>query len=181
MHYFIRSICLVLLLFLTFSGCKDDKEIEPKNALMHDGREFEISKGLLIHLGEYPTGESGQVLFLSSEGVTIRESAGHIDSIYGVGHAIYFKLVSGTAGALDEGEYTFDNDFTIEVKTFFDPYVVFNSNFAAEDGEYYELYEGKLTVKKDGPNYILDVDCIERNGKHVTAHYKGPLTFYDEK
>jgi hypothetical protein len=181
MYNFTKSICCVFMLVLAFAGCKDDKEIEPKNALMHDGRQFEISKGLLVHLGEYPEGGSGQVLFLSSEGVKIQESGGHIDSIYGVGHAIYFRLVSASANALDEGEYTFDNDFTIEVRTFFEPYVVFNSNFAAEDGEYYELYEGKLTVKKDGPNYILDVDCIERNGKHVTAHYKGPLTFYDEK
>lgn len=46
MYNFTKSLCVVLLLILTFAGCKDDKEIEPKNALMHDGREFEISKGL---------------------------------------------------------------------------------------------------------------------------------------
>jgi len=181
MYHFTKSVCSILLLILAFAGCKDDKEVEPKNALMHDGREFEISKGLLIHLGEYPQGESGQVLFLSSDGVKIRESGGKIDSIYGVGHGIYFELISAKGDVLDEGEYTFDNDFTIEVRTFFDSYVVFNGDFATEDGEYYELKEGKLTVKKDGPNYILDIDCIERNGKHVTCHYKGPLTYYDEE
>lgn len=181
MHNFTKSLCFILLTGLAFLGCKDDKEIEPKNAIMHNGREFELSKGLLIDFGKYPTGESGQALFLSSDGVIIQEAAGHVDSIYGVGSAIFLELVSKTENALDEGEYTFDNGFTIKATTFFDSYVVFNGDFAVEDGEFYELKEGKMTVKKDGTNYILDIDCIERNGKHVTAHYKGPLTFYDEK
>jgi hypothetical protein len=181
MHNFTKSLCIVLLLILAFAGCKDDKEIEPKNALMHNGREFELSKGLLIDFGKYPSGESSQTLFLSSEGVIVREAAGHIDSIYGVGTGIYFKLVSATENGMDEGQYTFDNDFTIEATTFFDSYVVFNGDFATEEGEYYELKEGKLTAKKEGSNYIINIDCIERNGKHVTCYYKGPLTFYNEK
>lgn len=181
MYNFTKSLCFLLLLFV--AGCKDDKEPEPRNALMHDGREFELTNGLLIDYGKYRDGGNAQVLFLSSSGVQVRETGGNIDSVYGIGHAIYFELVSATENAIGEGEYAFDgsNTGTFKVKTYVYSYAVFNGDFAQEDGEFYELKEGKLTVKKEGTNYIFNIDCLDRNEKHVTAYFKGPLKFYSDK
>ena len=182
MSSFTKSLCVFLLAGLVLFNCKKDEEVGPKNTINIEGAEYDLSQGLLIDYGPYAANEpNAQVLFLYSSGVKIHEVGGKLDSTSGSGHAIYFEISSSVSKALTEGEYLFNPYPPFKAGTFLYSYAVFKANFVTFDGEFYEMAEGKITVKKEGVNYVISFDCTETDGKHITGFYKGPLKVYDEK
>jgi hypothetical protein len=162
-------------------GCKDKDVVEPRSNMTYEGTEYELANGLLIDYGKYPPHEgSGQELFLSSSGVKIHENAGKIDSIYGMGHAIFFQLFTTGKGELSEGEYKFDySQGPFKTGSFVYSYAVFNADFVTRIQNIYEMIQGTVTVKRDNTNYIITFDCIENGGKRIKGYFKGPLKLFD--
>jgi hypothetical protein len=132
MRNFTKSVLFVLLCVVAMTSCdKKEDEIVPKTIMTYDGKDYELSKALLIDYGTFPPNEgNGQELFLSSSGVTVRESGGKIDSIYGRGHGIFFQLFGVSSNQLGEGEYTFDfSQGPFKAKSFFYSYATFDNDF----------------------------------------------------
>jgi hypothetical protein len=180
-----KNTFIFLLLALVAAGlsaCKD-KEVIPDSNMIYDGKEYELSNGLLIDYGIFSSNEgSGQELFLSSSGVKIREKGGKIDSIYGAGHAILFQLFSGKEGELTPGEYHFNyTPGPFKSGAFIYSYAVFDADFVKLSSRRYEMIKGDVTVGRSGENYIISFDCVETSGKHVTGYFRGPLNIYDER
>ncbi|WP_221390560.1 hypothetical protein [Dyadobacter sp. NIV53] len=182
MLVFTKSLCIFFLIGFLFTGCKKDEEVVPKSIITINGVDYDLSQALLIDYGPFATGQpNAQVLFLSSSGVQFHEVNGKLDSISGVGHAIYFELSGSVPNALTDGEYAF-NPFGPPYKgeTFLYSYAVFQADFVTFDGEFYEISAGKITVKKEDSQYAISFDCTEIEGKHITGFYKGALKFFDE-
>jgi hypothetical protein len=184
MRNFTKSVLFVLLCVVAMTSCdKKEDEIVPKTIMTYDGKDYELSKALLIDYGTFPPNEgNGQELFLSSSGVTVRESGGKIDSIYGRGHGIFFQLFGVSSNQLGEGEYTFDfSQGPFKAKSFFYSYATFDNDFVDWDADLHEMIAGTITVKKINTEYSITFDCVENSGKHITGFYKGALKVYDEK
>ncbi|NIJ53420.1 hypothetical protein [Dyadobacter arcticus] len=183
MNIFAKCQFAIVLFSFVFAGCKDEEVVVPKSNLTFEGKDYELANGILIDFGKFPPHEgSGQELFLSSSGVTVHETAGKIDSIYGAGHAIFFQLFTAGVGELGEGEYTFDySQGPFKTGSFVYSYAVFNADFVKRAENIYEMIQGTVTVKKDKTDYVITFDCIEDGGKHITGFFKGPLKVYDEK
>lgn len=183
MSHFTKLFFLFVIVSFIFFGCKKEDEVAPKNIVTYDGTDFEISSGLILNFGQLSTSQgNAQVLFLYSSGIKIHESGGKIDSTSGNGHTVYFEIFSPASTILGDGEYTFDPYFTYKEKTFSNSYTVFNANYSTSEGEFHEIFSGKVIVKKEGNDYIITFDCKEDlAGKQLTGFYKGALKVYDEK
>ncbi|MCE6990358.1 hypothetical protein [Dyadobacter sp. CY323] len=183
MKVFTNYLSAILLMSVLLIGCKDDKEVVPKSTISYDGSDYDLSNAVLLDYGRYPPHEgSYQELFLSSPDVVIREKAGKIDSVYGTGHAIFFRLFTAGIGELAEGEYTFDfSNGPFESGSFVYSYAVFNANFVLRNQVAHVMIAGTVTVKKEKTDYRITFDCVEDTGKHINGFFKGPLKVYDEK
>jgi hypothetical protein len=184
MHNFTKSVLCFLICGAVLASCaKKDDEIVPKTIMTYDGKDYELSKAVLIDYGSFPPHEgNGQELFMSSSSVMIRETGGKIDSIYGRGDAVFFRIFGVSSNQLGEGEYKFDfSQGPYKATSFFYSYATFNNDFVDWDADRHETIAGTLTVKKIDTEYSITFDCIENSGKHIKGFYKGALKVYDEK
>jgi hypothetical protein len=183
MKIFTNYLSAILLISVLLIGCKDDEEVVPQSTISFDGVDYKLSKAILLDYGKYPPHEgSYQELFLSSPEVLIREKAGKIDSVYGTGHAIFFRLFTSGVGELSEGEYKFDfSSGPFESGSFVYSYAVFNANFVRRTEVPHIMIAGTVTVKKENADHRITFDCVEDTGKHIKGFFKGPLKVYDEK
>jgi len=97
----------------------------------------------------------------------------------GKGHAISLDLFSIT-GNLDNGDYYFTSTFPYPTGTIgkYSGYVI---NFDTENKDAEErdsVTSGKVSVSKNGDEYIITIDCISKDGKNVVGFYKGTLDYF---
>ncbi|TLU99106.1 hypothetical protein [Dyadobacter luticola] len=183
MKTFTSYLFAILCFCAVLTGCKDDEEVAPKSTMTYDGKEYDLANGLIIEYGKYPPHEGNvEQLFLTSSGVKIRANGAKIDSIYGVGHAILFELLTNGDGELTVGDYSFDySQGPYKVNSFVYSYAVFDADFVTRRQTKYEMISGTVKVAKDKDNYVITFDCIESNGKQVKGYFNGPIIFYDQK
>ena len=182
MSSFAKSIVLVFLSGLLFFGCKDDDIVEPKNTLNYNGTEYELESGFLIDYGRFSVVDgNAYVLFLYSAGVKVHEKDGMVDSTSGTGHVIYCEISSDMANSLGVGKYVFDPYGSFKAQTFSNSYALLNADFIKAGNKPYWVTGGKVTVEREGENYIIKYDCTEREGERITVFYKGLLKAYDAK
>ena len=173
---------MLLLIGLVALGCKKDGEPDPNNSFLYDGKEFELSKGLMIDYGQVgPDLGYNLDLFLISPGITIHEVAGKLDETTGKGHFMYFEIFSSVKDILAEGDYVFDTTGTFKGNTFDYSAAVFNVDYDAKISNPIEITSGKISVKKAGSDFVLLFDFEMVGGKKLTGYYKGPIKYYNEK
>lgn len=181
MRHFTPSVALLFLSAFLLSGCKDT-DVTPRNELSYNGTEYELNSGFLVDYGQFSVVEGYvYVLLLYSSGIKIHEKNGLVDSTSGAGHAIYCEIASDMPDALSSGKYVFDPYSSLRARTFTNSYALLNADFVKLGNKPYWITGGKVTVEKEGENYIIKYDCTEREGERITVYYKGPLKAYDAK
>lgn len=174
-------LMLLMLAIVLAPGYKDDDDDDktPANHMTIADKSYEMSQAVLENYGQFSgTGYNFDLLLLSP-GLVLHEVNGEIDSISGIGHALSFEIFTATEEMLSPGEYTYDADGTENPGTFDEGSAIVDFDIAIEDGTYFEITSGKLTVGKNGNTYTFNFDGTATNNVKVTAYYKGVPKIYD--
>jgi hypothetical protein len=177
----LNGLWVLIVLATMFSGCKKDSKDEARNnAINYEGKEYALSTGYLEYYGKVSSKESYNMdLTIISSGLTIRETNGEIDSVYGVGNVLYFEIFTSDSSFLDSRTFTFDPQETYEAGTFDNGIVGLNLDVITFEGVYFPVVSGTVKVNKSGDEYEVTVNCKNGTGKTITAYFKGPLKYYD--
>ncbi len=160
------------------NGKKSDKAtsiitVTKTNGMQYDGNTYPLNKGHLMNLGIEVNNFYNLNVYLVSDDITITG----ID-MAGTGNVVFLNLWTNSPTELNPGTYLFSEN--ISLQTFSKGLVALNFNVETELGEKYECTEGKVTISKNGTEYIFDVSLTLENGKTVNAYYKGAITYYND-
>lgn len=174
-------LMLLMAVIVLAPGCKDDDDDDktPSNYMNVAGTNYEMSQAILENYGQFSGSGYNFDLVLLSPGFVIHEVNGELDSVSGVGHGISFEIFTATEDFLSSGEYTYDADGTEAPGTFDDGTAVVEFNSTTENGTYYDITGGKLTVEKSGTTYTFSFDGTATNDVKISAYYKGVPIIYD--
>jgi hypothetical protein len=167
----IKSLLILLAFTISFVSCKD-KETTPKNHIKYDGKIFEINYGILEYWGNWD-GELDSYNFdldLSSHDWT------NNNEIVLSENFMFFQMYSSSETDLLPGTYNYNYD-SYNALTF--DYGEFGLNFNVDNAIYSEIEGGSVKIKKSGAIYEITINCVDFDGKKVSAFYKGKLTFFD--
>lgn len=180
----LNILVLLAAIAIVFAACGDDDDDDdtstPKtNEIVVNGTSYPLSSGVIINYGETDPGVYNLDLSFFSDGITVVETGGMIDSAYGTGNILYFEMFANIATDIPAGSYGFD---TVNMGAGTFDYADYAINIDVEDpnGVYDEIYGGNVTVAKDGNTYEVNYSGTDENGKTVTAYYKGTLKYYDD-
>ncbi|MDX9853122.1 MAG: hypothetical protein RBS81_05015 [Tenuifilaceae bacterium] len=169
-----RILLSLFVISTLFVGCSDDEDA-PKNHITYDGVTKTISAGLLENYGSAGLSSYNFDITLY-EGLKYSQTTG----FSGTGNLIYFELFSSSATELVPGTYTYDALETTNANTFDAGFIAIGIEIASETAdEIIYIASGKVTVKKDGSTYTIDIDCTSTDGKKITGYYKGSLSYED--
>jgi hypothetical protein len=171
-----------IVIFLSVAGCKkdDNSSSTTKNSFKYNNVEYNLSKGFLENYGQVSSGGAYNIdLSLISSGFTIHESNGEIDSLSGIGEALYFELYTSDPTKLAVRDYAYDVSQTMADGTFDMGFVGVQYNASNDSGTLDFINGGKLTVKSNGSVYELSFTGTTANGKSITMTYKGSLNYYN--
>ena len=180
---------------LTFGCDEDNNEIEEpfvypdyQNYLRVGNKAFELSLGVMKNNGELKEAYDGfnTPIWLVSEGVNItNKKSNHFGSvdIKGEGHFIYFELFSAKGNELDNVTYKLDPLSPHKAKTYSIGEYFISKDFDNFNGDYSQsndLYEGNITVNKEGDEYEITIDFVNKEGIIIEAYYKGKLKYFED-
>lgn len=169
---------ILLIVGMLSSGCKKEEET-PKNHMIYDGVEYDLSQGVLDYWGQANEGSYNLDLVLLSSGFTLHEVGGEIDSLSGIGHGIVIELYSSSSTELVAGDYLWNSEGNGQVGTFEYADAVFNWNTQTDDGSDAIANGGQVNVSKNGDEYEIGLDLTMEGGKTLTGYFKGVLKYYD--
>jgi hypothetical protein len=177
----LKAIWVLMAFAIMPNGCKKDSKNEDRNnGINYQGQEYALSKGYLEYYGKVSGKESYNMdLSIVSSGLSVHETNGEIDSVYGIGNVLYFEIFTSDSSFLDSRTYTFDPQKTYEPGTFDNGVVGLNLNLATFEGDYFPVVSGTVKINKNGDEYEVSVDCKNGTGKTITGYYKGTLNYYD--
>lgn len=178
----------MLALTFLFMSCEDDnnndEEETQESYFKFDETKYELSEAILFYHGDDK--ESNTYIFilhLMSDGYTIHESDGLIDSVTGTGNSIAFRFQVSDSSNLLKTSYYY-NDSTSEANSF-KGYAAIDGNTFKETGDLIDIDSGDITVKQNGSPYELDfsgqgyfVSKIP-DFRDISAYYNGSVKFYD--
>jgi hypothetical protein len=179
MKKFRLLLMLLLAVVVLAPGCKDDDDKTPSNHMTIAGTDYEMSQAVLENYGQFSGPGYNFDLILLSPGFVMHEVNGELDSVSGVGHGISLEIFTATEEMLSSGVYTYDSNGTENPGTFDEGSAIVDFDTAIEDGTYYEINSGKLTVEKSGNTYTFSFDGTATNNVKVTAYFKGVPIIYD--
>lgn len=180
---------ILVALAILFSGllslpaCKKDEPApEKKSRFSVAGQEFDLSKGYLLYWGLNSDSLSADWdVLLVSDGVYFS-----MDSVGGVGQALYMDMNVSSNSDLTPGTYNFANQRA--AGTFVNASALVAYDFASDNGvEYYlnvAVPGGPIVVKKTGLDYEFEAsfnanrDTTATNYP-VSGYYKGRLNMLD--
>lgn len=174
-----KPIIAIVVLSLFVAGCKKDKkDAAANNNFNYNGVNYNLAKGFLENYGKTGTeGYNIDLSLLSSE-FTIHESMGEIDSVSGVGDAVYFEIYTSLPGKLDIKDYLYDAAGTRADGTFDAGGLMMGYNSSTQTGAALEITGGKVSVTSNGSEYEITFNGTASNGKTFTGYYKGALQYY---
>lgn len=162
-----------LLLAVTVSGCKKDKEEPEGNYLLVEGKSYPIETNLNFC---YPPGELETAIELNFVGPDIDLTPDELGnpSWAGTDVTMCFGLFSSTSATVDSGTYPYFN----ENKVFTFNYGDYCLNYDREiTNTFFLITEGTITVKVDGEIYDFTFEGKDEQGKSVKMHYNGEFTY----
>jgi hypothetical protein len=174
-----RPFIAVLLLTLFIAGCKKDKEETSNNQFSYNGTVFNLSQGFLENYGKSGTEGYNIDLSLLSSGFTIHNKSGEVDSVTGMGNALYFEIFTSHADKLDVRDYIYDATESGADGTFDYGMIGMGFNMETELGSAFQITGGKLSVTSVGSEYEITFTGTTSNNKAITGYYKGPLKYYN--
>jgi len=175
------KVFFVLFAFsLMMANCKKDSDSGKKNSIKYNGKEYELSAGILENYGRVSEdlGFNIDLTLMSSE-FNIHEENGIIDSISGTGNIMYFEMFTSDSTELDSRNYTFDSQETQATGTFDDGGIGLNFNIQTLEGQILQVTQGTVLINKSGTTYEITVNCKDSGGKDITGYFKGELKYYD--
>jgi len=171
---------ILLIVGMLSSGCKKEEET-PKNHMIYDGVEYNLSQGVLDYWGQAGEGSYILDLVLLSSGFTLHEVGGEIDSLSGIGHGIVIELFSSSSTELVAGDYIWNSEGNGQIGTFEYADAVFNWNSQTDDGSDAVANGGRVNVSNNGDEYEIGLDLTMEDGKTLTGFYKGALKYYNSE
>lgn len=165
----IRSLALLMSLFLLFSACKKDKD-DVKGSFTYDGQTYTTNYAINSTFdGSY----SDMVL------LSVDYNPNFVGKANGVG--ITFDNTKVTPGT-----YSYKSDMDPDfdpAKHFFDGYAFINVNIPDEDsGTWVEdITSGTATVSVSGSNMTITYELYFAGNKKVTGSYSGAVKQIDEE
>jgi len=180
----------MLALTFLFMSCEDDENNNPgeeetqESYFKFDSTKYELSEAILFYHGTDK--KSSAYIFIlhhMSDGYTIHESDGLIDSVTGTGNSIAFRFQVSDSSNLLKTSYYY-NDSTTEANSF-RGYAAIDGNTFYETGDLIEIDSGDITVKQNGSPYELDFSgegyfYYKIPEIHdISAYYNGSVKFYD--
>ena len=177
----IRILLMLLLVAVVLApGCKDDDDDKtPSNQMTIAGNNFELSQAFIMSYGQLSGEGYNFDLTMFSPGLTMYEVNGEIDSVTGIGHALFFEIFSASENMLSSGDYSYDADETEAPGTFDFASAFTDYDPQTEEGTEYEIISGKLTVVNSSDAYTFTFEGVTDNGKAITSYYKGVPKIYD--
>jgi hypothetical protein len=192
MRKLFNPIAGVFLLGLFLGGCGNDdgteglagdENLNKKNHFKVGNTEYELSDGSLENYGEDVYGEWHEgynldlLLVSKNLKITQREDGGM--DVTGSGNAIYFEFFTSEGSSLDNGDYEHGAADFFPVGTYDYASYYIDVDTGEEEDNDVRISTGKITVKRDGQEYELTIDCKDEDGKAVTGYYKGTLQYFD--
>jgi hypothetical protein len=176
-----RILLMLLLVAVVLApGCKDDDDdTTPSSQMTIADTSYEMSQAVLENYGQHSGAGYNFDLILLSQGFVLHEVNGELDSVSGVGNGLSFEIFTATEDMLDAGEYLYDGEGTEAPGTFDEGVAVVDFNTITEDGNYYDITNGKLTVEKSDNTYTFTFEGTDSHNVTITAYYKGVPKIYD--
>lgn len=169
---------IITILFISSCELLDKPDDGMANYLKVNGEDNELNAGFFENYGMIVGTETYDLrLSLYSDGLTIHDSNGKIDSVSGKGNLLYFELVTSSGTIIDNGEYLLDP--TRALKTFNKPVYIVNWNASDKKKAKTKLTGGKLVFQRTGNEYELKYEGTDEFGLEVTGYYKGVLNYYN--
>jgi hypothetical protein len=179
MKNLIKIFTGILVLSLILVSCKKDKDKETvTNYFKVGGTKYEVSFGTLENYGTDPGYYEGYNLdlYLHSTGIDVDVNGDRT----GTGKSLYFEMYSTNSASLASGEYAYDlvsdipPTFTFDISRY-------STNWTETNENWVYLLLGTVTVTKSGSNYTIDLTggIDYPGGNQVTAHFSGPLEYFD--
>ena len=167
-------LTLALLFVALLTGCRNDDE-DRKNFLKIGSTEYKITDGVLENYGISlnSDGYNMDLTFLT-EGTALSVNGSDV-TISGNGHAVYFEAFTSTATHLDNGDYTYSTTKPYPIKSF-DYGGVFDVNNGTASN-FVQVKGGKLSVNRNGDNYVITFNTTDESGNPVTGRYQGTLKY----
>jgi len=184
MKFFFGMLALTFL----FMSCEDDnnndEEETQESYFKFDATKYELSEAIMFYHGaDKKSSTYIFILHLLSDGYTIHESDGLVDSITGTGNSIAFRFQVSDSSNLLKTSYYY-NDSTLETNSF-RGYAAIDGSTYNETGDLIQIDSGDITVKQNGSPYELDFSGQGYYYRKVvelydiSAYYNGSVKFYD--
>jgi hypothetical protein len=168
----------ILVLSSIIVSCKKDKDKDTvTNYFKVGGTKYEVSFGTLENYGTDPGYYEGYNLdlYLITSGIDVDANGDWT----GTGKALYFEMYSTNSAYLTSGEYTYDYISDVPPTFTFDE-SRYSTNWTETNENWVYLLLGTVTVTRSGSTYTIDLTGgVDQNANAVTAHFSGPLEYFD--
>ena len=182
-----KLLFAILLLSTLTISCSKDESIEKDDLIEADGYlkvggiEYDLSAGYLENRGVNDIFYKGYNthIELYSKGLKIGNEKKSSDFTSGKGHHIGIDMFSTTGETLENKEYIFSTSEPHAIGTFFYSSYEINYDVATGGSEVYAIINGgKVSVSKNGDEYTINIDLVNRLDEKVTGFYKGKLKYF---
>jgi hypothetical protein len=168
-------IAIVLLIVLSFTGCK--KNNLPESYFTYKDKTYELNDGILEYWGSTTAGEGYNFdISLFSSGLYYDTNA---ETLVGSGEMVYFETFSPSDLELSPGTYYFNDVEIGDTLTFDKGQFWINLDIASESGTLVFASGGNLDISVNGAEYELTFECETSAGNILKGFYKGGLDYYD--
>lgn len=164
-----KNVFLFAFSAILFIACGDDDNNSPgSDYFTYDGNSYSTN---LLFREIYESGDVGLIVLGDA---SFNSTTGEIEGndIDGILFDFEFDLSDGVN--VPEGTYYFNEDDETE-DTFFGELFI-NANANTDEGTFYDISDGTVTVDREGSDYILDYS-IRANGRQINGYFKGEIDY----
>jgi len=174
-------LAIIMLAVISLSSCKKDEQ-EAKNYYKYNDIEVPIATVFSQKISKTGTpGVYGTNIAFLSKGITLNFENG-IPSFYsGVGDLLSITLYSNDSTTLIPGDYNFNiANYPLLPNTFgSSSAIAIGWDFSSgKIPAVVNLWGGKISVKKNGDEYEIDVNAETIINSTVVGHFKGKIARY---
>jgi hypothetical protein len=175
MKTLLKTLSVIFVLGLLFTGCKkDDEKPEANYFTMNADTSYALSWGAMYYFGTGDWSDYGYNIFLCSEGM----SADETDTWSGSGDYIKLEIASSSTTGIPSGTYTFQL-FSVLAANHFDQFSQWVTGWNASILDAAYLASGTLVVVNKGDvNYEFTLNGTDVDGNTVKLHYNGSIDYY---
>jgi len=174
-------ICFAIALATLSCSSDDDGDVLNNSGVLSLGEtEIQLRAGVIQDFGSFNDNlYNFDITLISSDINTSQSEPFPSDNVIS---GIYFELFSTNPDDLAVGDYTQVDFENISNQTFEYAEVFLNLDVSLdeENGEFFELTSGSLTVISNAPVYEIEFSGTDSEGREISGNYSGTLTVIEE-